>query len=51
MQAGNLKEFMVRQGGGTTGYTSGNQGNTLPLPLGIIEVIHEAFVNTRASCR
>lgn len=46
-----LKEFMVEQGGNATGQMSRTQGNTLPLPLGIIEVIHVASINIRATRR
>ena len=42
IKAGHLKEFVVGQRGGNVGQGLRNQGNTLPLPLGIIEVIHAA---------
>ena len=39
VKVGYLKEFVVRQGGGNIGQGLGSQSNTLPLPLGIIQVI------------
>lgn len=51
VKVGHLKEFMVGQGGSTTGKTSGNRGNVLPPPLLIIEVIHAASISMRASCK
>lgn len=44
-----LKEFIVGQGGGTIGLGSRNRGNTLPSPLGIIEVIHVASIGVNIS--
>lgn len=39
VKARHLKEFVVGQEGGNVGQGLGSQGNRLPLPLGIIEVI------------
>ena len=50
MKVGHLKEFIVGQGGGNVGQGLGSQGNTLPLPLGIIEVIHAASIGMNVSC-
>ena len=41
VKARHLKEFVVGQGGGNVGQGLGSRGNTLPLSLGIIKVIHE----------
>lgn len=49
MKVGHLKEFVVGQGGGNVGQGLGSQGNTLPLPLGIIEVIHGASIGMNVS--
>ena len=51
VKAGHLKEFIVRQEGGNVGQGLGSRGNTLPLPLGIIEVIHTASIGMNISCR
>ena len=51
VKAGHLKEFIVRQEGGNVGQGLGSRGNTLPLPLGIIEVIHAASIGMNISCR
>ena len=51
VKTGHLKEFMVGQGGSTTRQKSRNQGNALPLPLEIIEVIHASFIGVSASRR
>lgn len=48
-KAGHLKAFVVGQGYCMVGKTLGNRGNALPLPLGVIEVIPVASVNTRAN--
>ena len=49
VKARHLKEFVVGQGGSTAGQTLGNQGNAIPPPLGIIEVIHVASMGASAS--
>lgn len=46
-----MKEFIVRQGGGNIGQGFKSRGNTLPLPLGIIEVIHTASISVNISRR
>ena len=46
-----MKEFVVGQGGGNVGQGLGSLGNTLPLPLGIIEVIVVASIGVNVSCR
>ncbi|XP_075633366.1 uncharacterized protein LOC142605814 [Castanea sativa] len=51
VKAGHLKEFVVRQEGGNVGQGSGSQGNNLPPPLGIIEVINAAFIGVNVSHR
>ena len=42
MKAGYLKEFVVDPGNRDAGYGPQQKGNPLPLPLGVIEVIHAA---------
>ena len=49
VKARHLKEFVVGQGGSTAGQTLGNQGNAIPPPLGIIEVIHATSIGTSTS--
>ena len=46
-----MKEFLVRQGKGNTGQGSRSRGNTLPPPLGIIEVIHATSISVNISCQ
>ena len=47
-----MKEFVVGQGGVSTGQGSRNQSNNaLPLPLGIIEVIHATSMGVSVSHR
>lgn len=49
VKAGHLKEFVIRQEGGNVGHGSGNRGSTLPLPLGIIEVISATSIGVNVS--
>ena len=46
VKLGHLKEFVVEPGSGVTGQTLRPRGNTLPPPLGVIEVIHAASMGT-----
>lgn len=46
-----MKEFVVEQGGGNVGQGSGNRDNTLPPPLGIIEVICATSIGVNVSRR
>ena len=43
VKAGYLKEFVVDSGNRDAGYGPQQKGNLLPLPLGVIEVIHVAL--------
>lgn len=49
VKLGHLKEFVVGQRGGNVAQGSGSQGNTLPPPLRIIEVIHATSVGMNVS--
>ena len=41
MKEGHLKEFLVSQKKGSTGQSLGSRANNmLPLPLGVIKVVH-----------
>ena len=51
VRVGHLREYMVGQGEGIMGQMSRSQGGTLPLPLGIIKVIHVASIRVSASHR
>lgn len=51
MKFGNLKEFVVDPGNGTTRQSWRTQGNTLSPSLGVIEVIHAASMGTSVSQR
>ena len=46
VKVGHLKEFIIGQGGGTVGQALDSWGNTLPLPLGIIEIVKLWFTTT-----
>lgn len=43
VKSGHLKEFVVVPKGNAVGQASRTQGSTLPLPLGVIEVIFCSF--------
>ena len=50
VKSGHLKEFVVDQEGVSAGQGSRNRSNnTLPPPLGIIEVIHATFMGISVS--
>lgn len=44
-----LKEFVVDFGNGASRQASRSQGNALPPPLGVIDVIHAASIGTNVS--
>ena len=43
---GHLKEFVMAPNDGAIGQASKAQRDTLPLPLGVIEVIHATLIGT-----
>ncbi|XP_030924813.1 uncharacterized protein LOC115951810 [Quercus lobata] len=49
VKSGHLKEFVMAPNDGATGQVSTAQRDTLPLPLGVIEVIHAALIGTSVS--
>lgn len=51
VKSGHLKEFVMAPKNGATRQVSRAQGNPLPPPLGIIEVIHTASIGIRVSRR
>lgn len=51
VKSGHLKEFVVAPESNITRHASRNQENTLPPPLGVIEVIHTASIGLNVSRR
>ena len=49
MKSRHLKEFVVPPKGNVAGQTSRTQGNTLPLLLRVIEVIHVDLIGINLS--
>ena len=49
VKSGHLKEFVVAPEGNAAGQASRTQRSTLPLPLGVIEVIVAASMSTNLS--
>lgn len=49
MKSGHLKEFVVALEGSAARQTSRTQGSMVPLPSGVIEVIHVASMGTNLS--
>ena len=51
MKSEHLKKFVVNPDGDSVGEAPRSRGNTLPPPLGVIEVIHIASMGTIVSQR
>ena len=51
VKSGHLKEFVVNPKGGSAEQAPRSRRNTLPPPLGVIEVIHAASMGTIVSQR
>ena len=51
MKSEHLKKFVVNPDGDSVGEAPKSRGNTLPPPLGVIEVIHIASMGTIVSQR
>ena len=49
VKAGDLREYVVDQGGSITGQALGSRGRAMPPPLGIIEVIHAMLIGVSTS--
>ena len=49
VKAGHWKKFIAAPEGSIAGQTLRKQGNTLPLPLGVIEDIHATSISTTLS--
>ena len=49
VKSGHLKEFIMAPKGGATGQAPKAQRDTLPPPVGVIEVIHAASMGTSVS--